>query len=82
MDKRCDNCKRSYAIGRENEIRCVYYDKYPAPSECCEDWEERSGELINRDMAMQAVADAESVLLAFAAVKHLPSANKTKKAGE
>ena len=74
-DKRCDNCKHGYDINKETEVRCVYHDKYPNKSDCCKDWKERSDELINREMAMQAIVDADTILLAFVAVKHLPSAN-------
>ena len=72
-EKICKYCEHSYDIDSEKKVRCVYHDKYPKPSDCCDDWKERSDELINRQMAKQAVADAESILLAFAMVGHLPA---------
>lgn len=75
-DRICDNCKRSYDINRKHTTRCVYHDRYPEKTSCCDDWEERSDELISKDMALQAVADANTVFLAFAAVNHLPNIEK------
>ena len=72
-EKICKHCEHSYGINSEKKVRCVYHDKYPKPSDCCGDWKERSDELINRQMAKQAVADAESILLAFAMVGRLPA---------
>ena len=72
-EKICKYCEHSYDIDSEKKVRCVYHDKYPKPSDCCGDWKERSDELINRQMTKQAVADAESILLAFAMVGRLPA---------
>lgn len=72
-EKICKYCEHSYDMDSEKKVRCVYHDKYPKPSDCCGDWKERSDELINRQMAKQAVVDAESILLAFAMVGRLPA---------
>lgn len=82
MSKACSNCKRSYDINCENKVRCVFHNKYPKPTDCCDDWEERSGEMVNKDMAMQAIADAETILLAHVMIGRLPSVVPKPKEGE
>ena len=76
MSKACSNCKRSYDINCENKVRCVFHNKYPKPTDCCDDWEERSDEMVNKDMAMQAIADAETILLAYVMIGRLPTHEK------
>lgn len=77
-NKNCETCHLSYDINKKDVMRCVYHDKYPKKTDCCEKWSKRSDEMINRDMAYMAVADAKTVLLGAVMISHLPKA----KAGE